>query len=57
MLHDSKKQLGESSVHKLTVPNEEDGVLGLVDIRLNIHGSVKGLLPFVVPIAGIKLLL
>lgn len=53
----SKKLVWESSILKLTVPQEEDSVLGFVEIRLNIQGSVKSLLPFVVPIAGMKLFL
>lgn len=39
----------------LTVPQEEDDVLRLVNIRLNIQGSVKSLPPFVVPVAGLEL--
>lgn len=45
----------ESSFLRLTVPQEEDDVLGLVDIRLNIQGSVKSLPCFVVPVAGMEL--
>lgn len=59
MLHNSKKPLKwwESSILRLTVPQEEDEVLGLVEIRLNIQGSVKSLPPFVVPVAGMQLFL
>lgn len=42
---------------RLTVPQEEDEVLGHADIRLIIQGSEKSLLRFVVPVAGMELFL
>lgn len=47
---------GKAHFHRLTIPEEEDKVLGLADIRLNIQGRVKSLLPFVVPVISMELI-
>lgn len=46
-----------NSFLRLTIPQEKDEVLSLVEIRLNIQGSVKSLPPFVVPVSGMELFL